>query len=208
MTLTLLLLALAALWIGWRLWSRKAVLPCPAEFAWLVEMENPIARATRSERIVALLAPKPGARLLDIGCGPGRVAIPLARAVGPAGEVVALDLQPAMLGKVTAKATAAGLANVRPLQADLRETALPGAFDGAVLVVALGEIPGNATVLPAIFQALKRGGTLVVTESVFDPHFTPRRKVRAMAATAGFAETGGDGNAFGYSLRFEKPDAP
>lgn len=36
------------------------------------------------------LAPAPGMRVLDAGCGPGRLAIPAARRVGPGGEVVAL----------------------------------------------------------------------------------------------------------------------
>lgn len=45
----------------------------------------------------AALRPAPGQRLLDAGCGGGDVARELAAAVGPAGEVVALDYSAATL---------------------------------------------------------------------------------------------------------------
>ena len=200
----ILLGTLVLVWAGWRLASRRAVLPCPAEFGWLVELENPIARATRSERIVRHLAPKPGDRVADIGCGPGRVTLPLARAVGPAGEVIALDVQEAMLAKVAKKAKAAGLANVRMLEADARTAAL-GELDGAVAVMALGEIPDGAGIFPALAAALRPGGRLLVAESVFDPHYVRRARVRVAATAAGLAEQSLDGNAAGYSLVFAKP---
>jgi len=43
------------------------------------------------------LRPEPGQRLLDAGCGGGDVARQLAAAVGPAGEVIALDFSTATL---------------------------------------------------------------------------------------------------------------
>jgi len=39
---------------------------------------------------------EPGMAVLDAGCGPGRLAIPIARQVGPQGEVVAMDIQAGM----------------------------------------------------------------------------------------------------------------
>jgi SAM-dependent methyltransferase len=122
--LVLVIIALAAAWVGWRLRSKRALLPCPAEFAWLVEMENPLARATRSEQIVRQLALPAGARVMDIGCGPGRVTIPLARAVGPDGEVLALDVQAAMLARVAEKGAKEGIANVRLIQSDVRSASI------------------------------------------------------------------------------------
>lgn len=201
----LVLLVLAAVWVGWRRRSRRAVLPCPAELEWLVEIENPLARATRSEAVVRLLAPRPGDRVADIGCGPGRVAIPLARAVGPGGEVVALDVQAGMLARVAERAAEAGLANIRLVQADARSAAIPaGSLAAATLVMALGEIPDGAAVLPAIGGALRPGGRLLVAESVFDPHFVGRRRLRAMAQAAGFVERAIEGNVFGYAMVLER----
>ena len=204
----LLVCVLAAIWATWRLCSKKALLPCPAEFAWLVEKENPLALATRSERVVRQMALRPGARVMDIGCGPGRVTIPLARAVGSEGEVIALDVQGEMLAKVAEKMRREGVTNVRLVQSDVRrERIQDGSLDGAVLVMVLGEIPEEACVFSVVFSALKPGGQLLVAESVLDPHFVRRRKVRAKAEAAGFAERGRAGNIFGYSLVFEKPKA-
>ena len=87
-----------------------------------------------------------GMRVLDAGCGPGRVTIPLARRVGPAGVVVALDVQKGMLERVNVKVLRAGVTNVRTvlgaLEADAK--ALLGyeqAFDRVLLVTVLGEVP-------------------------------------------------------------------
>jgi ubiquinone/menaquinone biosynthesis C-methylase UbiE len=203
--LALVILALAAAWVGWRLRSKRTLMPCPAEFAWLVEMENPLARATNSDHVVRELALPPGARVMDIGCGPGRVTIPLARAVGPGGEVLALDVQAAMLARVAEKAAKEGLANICPVHSDVRSASIQkGSLDAAVMVMALGEVPEGASVFPFIVAALKPGGRLLVAESIFDPHFVSRRRLREEATAAGLVERAYDGNIFGYSIVFGK----
>ncbi len=203
--LVLVIIALAAIWVAWRLRSRRELVPCPAQFAWLVEMENPLARATNSDHVVRQLALPRGARVMDVGCGPGRVTIPLARAVGPDGEVLALDVQAAMLSRVAERAGKEGLANVRPIHSDVRSASIEnGSLDAAVMVMALGEVPERTSVFPFIFVTLKPGGRLLVAESIFDPHFVSRTKVRAQAAAAGFVVRAYAGNIFGYSLVFEK----
>ncbi|QDL99418.1 methyltransferase domain-containing protein [Rhodopseudomonas palustris] len=201
-----LLLLPPAVWIGWRMASRRTVLPCPSEIAWLVEMENPLARATRSEQVVAQLQLRPGDHAIDIGCGPGRVTIPLARAVGAHGRVTALDIQDGMLAKVAAKAEAEALTNIQPLRADVRNAAIPaGALDAAVMVMALGEFPRGTEIFPSVHRMLRPGGRLLVAESIFDPHYVSRRRVRQQVSAAGFRELRCVGNVFGYSITFERP---
>src|SRR5262249_6372256 len=197
---------LAAIWVSWRLRSRRALLPGTAVLGWLVELEAPLARATRSEEVVRQLAPRRGARVMDIGCGPGRVTIPLARAGGPGGEVIALDVQAGMLARVAEKVKGGGVGNVRLLQSEVRNAPIDeGSLDAAVMVLALGEMPAAPSVLPFVLSVLKPGGQLLVAESIFDPHFVSRAKLRKIAQAAGFSERAYSGNLFAYSLRFEKP---
>ncbi|MHB8763661.1 MAG: class I SAM-dependent methyltransferase [Deferrisomatales bacterium] len=204
------LLALAALgllvFVTWRLASRRRSLPCPVWLRWLVELDNPFTKTTRAAVIVEQLGLTPGMAVLDAGCGPGRVTVPLARAVGERGTVVALDLQAGMLARAQEKVRAAGLTNVRFLQAGLGEGKLETSrFDRAVLVTVLGEIPDREAALRELYGALKPGGLLSVTELVFDPHFQPRGTVARLAGAVGFREVAVFGNRMAYTLHMEKP---
>ncbi len=50
-----------------------------------------------------------GQRVLDVGCGPGMDTLPLAHLVGPTGQVVGLDADPAMVAEANQRARAAGV---------------------------------------------------------------------------------------------------
>lgn len=191
---------------AWRIGSRRRSLPCPVWLRWMVELENPFAKTLRSEVIVRHLEVQPGMTVLDIGCGPGRVTIPVARQVGPQGTVVAIDLQPGMLSRAQAKAQAANVSNIRFVQAGVGDGKLDvGPADRALLVTVLGEIPNQETALKEIFGALKPGGVLSVTETVFDPHYQRRETVARLAAAAGFREKAFFGNRIAYTVHLEKP---
>src|SRR5260370_3401160 len=60
----------------------------------------------------------PGMRVLDIGSGPGDVAFLAARMVGPAGEVIGVDRDPAQAAFAQQRARADGLSNVRFVTGD------------------------------------------------------------------------------------------
>jgi SAM-dependent methyltransferase len=193
------------IWVGWRLLCRKRVVPCPALLSWLVEMENPIARVTRSENVVKQLALDDGTSVLDIGCGPGRVTIPLAQAVEPSGKVFALDVQNEMLAKLREKVKAQRLTNVEFVQGDARKQKFPPhSLDAAVSVMALGEVPDFPQIFPAVYSALKPNGQLLISESRFDPHFLESKSIRAHALAAGFVEKACVGNFLAYSVIFER----
>lgn len=132
---------MALVTIGWRLASRRQNLPCPVWLRWLVELDNPFTKTNRAAFIVETLALSPGMAVLDAGCGPGRVTVPLAQGVGATGHVVALDIQPGMLARAKAKTTSAGLVNVEFVVAALGNGKLPSNyFDRAVLVTVLGMV--------------------------------------------------------------------
>ncbi len=195
-----------ALVAGAAWWFASRYGPCPVWLRWLVELDNPFTRTNRAHVIIAHLDVAPGMYVLDIGSGPGRLAIPLAGAVGETGCVVAIDVQAGMIERAQQKAQAAKLANIRFVHAAIgRGTLEPGRADRAVLVTVLGEIPDREAALTEIFYGLKPGGILSVTEVVFDPHFQRQAKVRQLASAVGFRHKALFGNRLAYTMHLEKP---
>ena len=100
----------------WRLASRRHSLPCPVWLRWFVELDNPFTKTNRAAVIIEHLDLAPGMTVLDAGCGPGRLTVPLAERVHP-GEVMAVDIQEGMLARASEKARQANVTNVRFVQA-------------------------------------------------------------------------------------------
>ena len=193
----------------WRLISFRKSLPCPSWLGWMVELDNPFTKTNRASVIIGLSGLQPGMKVLDAGCGPGRLSIPAAQAIGSQGELTALDLQAGMLARVQEKARTAGLSNLRFILAGLGEGKLEkNYYDRALMVTVLGEIPGQETALKEVYEALKPGGILSVTEVIFDPHFQNRATVQRVASKVGFREVGFYGKRLAYTMHFEKNESP
>ncbi len=209
-TITLIVAApLAAAVSGtlfWRWVSNRQERPCPP---WLtILLENPYMRAVASaESILARLDLGPGMRILDAGCGPGRLTIPAAQSLGAAGHVTALDIQPEMLRRVQERAAESRCHNITYLQQGLGAGALPAnSFDRALLVTVLGEVPQKEAALAEIYTALKPGGILSITEVLPDPHYQIYSTVRRLAVQAGFEPGKKWRNGLAYTAHFLKPD--
>jgi SAM-dependent methyltransferase len=100
----------------------------------------------------------------------------------------------------------AKLSNIRFLQTGVGEGKLDrNHFDRALAVAVLGEIPNQHAALQEIFDALKPGGILSVTEIIFDPHFQSRRKVTRLAEAVGFREHKFFGTRLAFTLNLQKP---
>jgi SAM-dependent methyltransferase len=100
--LAVLLSALTALVAGilwWRRESERRALPCPSQPSWL--LENPFMDAVAgTAAILDRIGLQPAERVLEIGSGPGRIAVPAAQRAGPEGSVTAVDVQPEMLARL------------------------------------------------------------------------------------------------------------
>jgi ubiquinone/menaquinone biosynthesis C-methylase UbiE len=73
-----------------------------------------------SAKVFPSLAVQKGDKVVDAGCGFGDTAIQLARLVGPAGSVLAVDCCDGFLGYARRDAKAAGIDNVTFLEADVQ----------------------------------------------------------------------------------------
>lgn len=100
-----------------------------------------------------------GCRVLDVGCGEGKVSAELARRV-PAGRVVGIDNSPAMI-ELAQRTWASLVPNLEFRLADAQAFDVPGAFDLAFSNSALHWVPDHPAVLRGVAAALKPGGRLV-----------------------------------------------
>jgi SAM-dependent methyltransferase len=106
-----------------------------------------------------------GHTLVDVGCGPGYAALDLAGIVGPGGRVIAVDRSRRFLDALEAECRRHGLRNVRTIELDLADAALPElAADGAWCRWVLCFVPRPRETLVAVARSLRSGGVLVVHE--------------------------------------------
>lgn len=107
---------------------------------------------------VAALGLQPGERVLEIGCGAGATTVDLAAAVGPTGEVVAVDLAEGMVAAATRRT--AGLANVRLVVGDAQVASLGSGFDAAYSRFGVMFFGDPVVAFANIGGALRPGGRL------------------------------------------------
>jgi len=124
------------------------------------EMQEALDRqlAPLGRAAMAALAPKPGERLLDIGCGAGQTTLELAAAVAPGGEVVGLDISRPLLEVARGRPATAG---VSFLEGDAQTHPFePASFDGAFSRFGVMFFADPPAAFANIRRALKPGGRL------------------------------------------------
>jgi SAM-dependent methyltransferase len=188
-----------------RLARRWIQVPAPAFFGPF--LDSRIRRWMQPpERTIARSGLRPDMRVLEIGCGSGAHTLLAARAVGPRGEVVALDVQQGMLDQLIAKLDQgenADVANVAMALGDAMNLPFPDdAFDLVMMVTVLPEIPDQARALAEIHRVLRREGTLAVTEFLPDPDYPLAMTTIRRGLDAGFAVEALEGNLWTYTVRF------
>ena len=122
-----------------------------------------------SEKLFPALALKPGEAVLDLGCGEGRYTLPLARQVGGAGTVHAVDLWEEGLEVLQDRAHQEGLTHIRTHTADVSQP-LPlaaASVDLALMATVLhdlAEVDQDQGALAETARLVKPGGRLAVLE--------------------------------------------
>lgn len=138
-------------------------------------------------KVLAAVGLRAGQRCVDFGCGYGNYTIPLARLVGPQGEVLALDRDTGSLDRLADRLRRAGLENVRILPVG-DTPALPledASADGILLYDVLHDhyfsMKRRKALLEDVARVIRPGGRL----SVFPNHMTDRQIDEEVVARAG-----------------------
>ncbi len=164
----------AVTWDGGYTPADKAGVPSEAaEFS--LGCGNPLAMASLRE----------GETVLDIGSGGGLDAFIAARRVGPTGQVIGVDMTPAMLQRARRAAKKGGFDNVKFKHGYAEKLPVPDASVDVIIsncVINLSEDKGK--VFGEAFRVLREGGRLEVNDMVFGGAILPA----ARQSAAGWSE--------------------
>jgi ubiquinone/menaquinone biosynthesis C-methylase UbiE len=108
-----------------------------------------------------------GMKVLDVGSGAGDVALLLADLVGPRGDVVGVEMNPAILETARARVDAAGWANVTFLHGDVTSIGLDDDFDAVVGRWILMYLRDPVAVLGGLVGRVRPGGIIAFQENDF-----------------------------------------
>lgn len=138
----------------------------------------------------------PGARVLDLGCGPGFVVEMLRQRVGPRGSVLGVDASPKWIEHLEARIRERRWSEVRCQRADIRSFETDERFDVVFLRWVLAFLPEREALVRRLAGLLAPGGRLAVMDynhegvSLFPASAGFDAAVRATRRL--YAETGGD----------------
>lgn len=136
----------------------------PARF--VAQWNDPARDAwQKPAEITATMALQPGQTALDLGAGTGYLLPPLRTAVGDAGQVIALDIEPAMIRFLQQEVSKAGWNNVRVHAATPAGPGLPASsVHSAVALNVWHHVADRVSYARELLQVLQPGGTLVIVD--------------------------------------------
>lgn len=155
----------------------------------------------KRDKVVAACKLRPGMVVADVGSGTGLFTRLLAKAVGPGGQVYAVDIAPKFLEHVRKTSRDAGLRNVTPVLCNPDSVDLPAnSVDLAFVCDTYHHFEFPQRTLDALHRAIKPGGRLVIVDFVRIPgkssawilgHVRAGQEVvEKEITTAGFEKTG------------------
>jgi SAM-dependent methyltransferase len=131
----------------------------------LIIQARELEASTRS--LLERLPIKPGARAIDIGCGPIGILNLLSERIGPQGTAVGVEREPRFAEMARAQVSDRGLRNVEVVNADASKTGLEkNSYDAVHERLVLINLPRSTreAILAEMFSLLRPGGTIALQE--------------------------------------------
>ena len=119
---------------------------------------------------------QPGARVLDVGCGPGVNFASLRDEIGASGHIVAVDYSPEMVSKARDRVAEHGWDNVEVVCADAATVTFDEPFDAAIATLSMSVMPDIELTAENVSRLLVPDGRFVV----FDVRDAPGGVLRAL----------------------------
>ena len=150
---------------------------------WAPEFDDPARDAwQRPKDVIDAMAIEPGMTVADIGAGTGYFEPWLSRAVGGAGAVLALDVEPDMVRYLNERVAREHLAKIRPALVPIDDPMLPaGGVDRVLIVDTWHHIPDREGYAAKLRSGLKVGGMAFVVDFKLDAKHGPPPQHRLAA---------------------------
>ena len=136
----------------------------------------------------AIAALQPGEVVLDLGSGAGFDAFLAARAVGPTGRVIGVDMTPDMLVRARENAVKVGLSNVEFRLGEIEHLPVADAsVDAIISNCVINLSPDKPAVLREAARVLRSGGRLAIADVLARETLTQREQADLALLVGGIA---------------------
>jgi len=121
------------------------------------------ATTALTERMIELLEPQPGQRILDLAAGPGEVGFRVLPLIQPGGALLSTDVAPEMVEVARWRAATLGLEGIEFAVEDAARMTLPTAsVDGVICRFGLMLVPDMESAAAEIARVLRPGARVVL----------------------------------------------
>jgi ubiquinone/menaquinone biosynthesis C-methylase UbiE len=146
-------------------------------------------RRGEAERVMNRLGLQPGIRVADIGAGDGYYTVRVARRLGSAGTIYAVDIKAEYLQRLEARLKREGVSGVTLVHGEPRDPKLPpAAIDVAILSHMYHEVENPYEFLYRLRPALGAGARVAIidVDKPTQNHGTPPGLLRCELAAVGY----------------------
>jgi len=158
------------------------------EYDWAKIDEEVFEKTQPTGKIMDIIGIKAGMSVGEVGAGGGRVAVRVARLLGPGGRMFANDITESALAYMRERCLREKIDNMEVVKGTVTDPRFPkGLLDAVYMTYTYRHLEKPVEVLRNIAPALKPGGVLAVIDSKSYNREPAKNEILRNAARAGFA---------------------